>query len=512
MSTGPWKIEPLDLGREEAGQGGRADDARRRPPTATSRTSRQPGWPVATRTAWTGLSHGPPPPGCRSGRRGPCRRGPRHGGSAGRSWVGGRSRSGRPGRPGRTARRWTGRRPTACPRPRPGCPGSRILTMSSTAERIGSRSAPRTPVPSRASTMTAAFSSPGRRPARRARPAGGPWRCRRRRRCGPSSSPRRRSAAAPRWRTTPTTTSAAVEGQPAGGDEAVAAVVARAAQDDDRPGPPALGVDGQGLDRGGDRRPGVLHQPLLGDAQHLRPAVGAGHRLGPDRRQRRAVRPARAQAAQVAVEERRIVGRQGARRGGSARGHGGRRHGLARVPGPCLPAGRRQPWASRALGGGPAVGSSSMTPSRASACGGGRDALRAGARRSDRPGGPTPVRGRAQAVEDAAAQPAVGGRERGGRPLRGPCAAGVVAATTPRAAAHAPRAGRARLAARRPRLAHRRPEVHQRVGPAARVGRRDGRRRRGPAGRAAVRASAAPARIRPRTRRTLTSTAPTGTP
>ena len=41
-----------------------------------------------------------------------------------------------------------------------GMPAARARTMSSTADRIGSRSGPRTPVPSSASTMTAAFSIP----------------------------------------------------------------------------------------------------------------------------------------------------------------------------------------------------------------------------------------------------------------------------------------------------------------------------------------------------------------
>ena len=47
------------------------------------------------------------------------------------------------------------------------------------------------------------------------------------------------------------------------------------------------------LDGGGDRRPGVLHQPLLRVAERLGLAVGAGHHLGRDRRQGRPGRPAR---------------------------------------------------------------------------------------------------------------------------------------------------------------------------------------------------------------------------
>ena len=104
------------------------------------------------------------------------------------------------------------------------------------------------------------------------------------------------------------------ERQAAGRDVAVAAVVAGAAQDDDRAGAPATEVRGERLDRGRDRRPGMLHEPVARDAEGLRAPVRAGHRLGRDRGQRGAGRPVLAQAAQVHLEDGRIV--SGQRRGG----------------------------------------------------------------------------------------------------------------------------------------------------------------------------------------------------
>ena len=100
------------------------------------------------------------------------------------------------------------------------------------------------------------------------------------------------------------------ERQPPGRHEPVAAVIARAAQDHDRAGAPTADVDGQRPDGRRDGGAGVLHEPLLRIAERLGPQVGAGHRLGGDRRQRGLGCPAAAQAAQVEREDRRVVGRQ----------------------------------------------------------------------------------------------------------------------------------------------------------------------------------------------------------
>ena len=81
------------------------------------------------------------------------------------------------------------------------------------------------------------------------------------------------------------------EGKAASRHEPVAAVVARAAQDDDRAAPPSAEVRGERPDRGCDGGPGVLHQPRLGIAEGLGPPVGAGHRLGRDRPAARPGRP-----------------------------------------------------------------------------------------------------------------------------------------------------------------------------------------------------------------------------
>ena len=61
--------------------------------------------------------------------------------------------------------------------------------------------------------------------------------------------------------------------------------------------------DGERPDRGRDRRPGVLHEPLLADAERLGAAVGAGHRLGTDGRQVRPVGPAGAKPTEVEPEQ-----------------------------------------------------------------------------------------------------------------------------------------------------------------------------------------------------------------
>ena len=85
------------------------------------------------------------------------------------------------------------------------------------------------------------------------------------------------------------------------------------------PRPPATEVSGERLDRGRDGRSRVLHEPVARDAERLGAPVRAGHRLGRDRGQRGAARPVLAQAAQVHLEDGRIVG--GQRRGGVG-GHG----------------------------------------------------------------------------------------------------------------------------------------------------------------------------------------------
>ena len=82
------------------------------------------------------------------------------------------------------------------------------------------------------------------------------------------------------------------------------------------PRAPAIEVDGERADGGRDGGPGVLHQPLLGTpsawARRSAPVIASAA----DRRQRRLRRPAAAQAAQVQLEDRRVVGGQRRSAGG----------------------------------------------------------------------------------------------------------------------------------------------------------------------------------------------------
>ena len=200
--------------------------------------------------------------------------------------------------------------------------------MSSTADRIGSRRAPRTPVPSRASTMTAAFSMPWPNIATSratgevdlrdpvvpgdAVPVAGGRRARRPAVRGDDRDDDLRTG----------------EREPSGGDVAVAAVVARAAQDDDRTGPPARrGPTASALTAAATAVPACSIKRCSGYAERLGSPVGAGHRLGRDRRQSRARSP--------------VVrgGRAGrARRcpGSSAGSGGSRRPSASRLPGDCV--------------------------------------------------------------------------------------------------------------------------------------------------------------------------------
>ena len=130
---------------------------------------------------------------------------------------------------------------------------------------------------------------------------------------------------------------------------------------------------------------------------------------------------------------------------------------------------------------------------------------------------PGPVRGGPGPLQDPAAQPAAGRLERG---LRATAAAAAARASPRRGAASgplprrvpAPGVGRAVRAARLRRLAQARAHVHQRVRPGSRAVDAARPHRQGPASRAGVNASGPPAAIRPSTRRTFTSTAPTGIP
>ena len=296
------------------------------------------------------------------------------------------------------------------------------------------------------------------------------------------------------------------ERQPARRHEPVAAVVAGAAQDDDRPGPPSLEVDGKRPDRRRDGGAGVLHEPLLGDARgpglagrprsssRLRwpaarpdPPNACAGRAGPSRRstdrrpaaaeRRRGSRDGRGRASPSKGSRRRPV-----RRVLPANGHEGvRHHRRARR-------GRRRPMPSRRprqLG----RRCSPIGPSSAT-----HRPLGAARRRSTiRP------RSQREVVENGAGASRATTAESG--------------ATRTGGAAAYRHHGRAGHAAQRglARPAEGRADVHQRVGP------RPGRSRATTSSarrlhRGADNAPPSPTTIRPSTRRTLVSTAPTGIP
>ena len=338
-----------------------------------------------------------------------------------------------------------------------GMPAARARSMTSTADRIGSRRAPRTPVPSSASTTTAALLDAL---AEHRDVAGdrqrGPWRSRCRARCGPSSGRRPRPAGRASVATTATMTVRAGEGQAAGRHEAVAAVVARAAQDDDRARSPS--------DRCRRRAPGPRPRPPSRRA----PSAAPRGRRGPGRGGRRRSSPRRRSAACAARSAQRprsprrsssksvgVVGGQRARPASGARAaiagrQGGRGHGRPSVAdrGPAGQAsGRRARSVARR-----AAASSSRTPSRGHRVGRGADARRGRASpiaRVERD--PLAVRRRAQAIEDPAAEPAGRRREAAAARSRGRRRRAASRAVTRRRVA--PRSGttarRAGVAARR---------------------------------------------------------------
>ena len=248
---------------------------------ATSRTSRQPGWRPTRRR----VSHGRPPAGSRSARRGSC------------PACAAPRRVSRPvfGRWNVTVRSARTAGSDGSPLDRStavgvstattGTPAARARPMTSTADRIGSRRAPRTPVPSSASTTTAAFSMPWPKIATsratgemdlddaRCRARSGPS-------CGPPSAPRGRASAA----TTATMTDAPARASRRAATNPSPPLLPGPHRIDDRAAPPPIEVDGERPDGRRDRGPGVLHQPHLRVAERLGAAVGAGHRLGRDRR------------------------------------------------------------------------------------------------------------------------------------------------------------------------------------------------------------------------------------
>ena len=203
--------------------------------------------------------------------------------------------------------------------------------MSSTALRIGSRSSPRTPVPSRASTTIDAFSIPWPRIATSLRT--GAWMSVTP--CSRTSRSQFRAASRPLGRpsgaTNATTTCGACPGEPPCCDEAVATVVARSREDHDRALQPAVRFKGERPGRGRGRRSGLLHELFPGNAQGLRLAIGADHRLGAHRRSGSCGCPARPQAAEIQLEQVGIV--RGQRRVGQRRGaRAGRSHARKRSP------------------------------------------------------------------------------------------------------------------------------------------------------------------------------------
>ena len=93
-------------------------------------------------------------------------------------------------------------------------------------------------------------------------------------------------------------------------DEAIAPVVARPAQDEDPRLAPAARA--RELSQGGrcDRGPGLLHQPLAGDAESLRPGVRTPHLFRADRPLGGLWRPAEHQVFEVEAGTEDVVVRE----------------------------------------------------------------------------------------------------------------------------------------------------------------------------------------------------------
>ena len=96
----------------------------------------------------------------------------------------------------------------------------------------------------------------------------------------------------------------------ASGDQPVAAVVAGPAQDEHGAVPDPAGGIRDRAGGGGHGGAGVLHEPLAGDPERLRPQVGASHRLRADRRPGGCRGPALPKRAEIHRQDVRIVGRQ----------------------------------------------------------------------------------------------------------------------------------------------------------------------------------------------------------
>ena len=193
-----------------------------------------------------------------------------------------------------------------------GTPESAARTATSTPPRMGSRSGPRTPVPSRAS-----IDEPGSLDAveeesdvvgawcqeTRETPSTPSSRCQFVPASGVAGSPVATRAGRPRMRD-------AGRREVPRRDEAIAAVVARPAQDEDPRFAPAARA--RELSQGGrcDRGPGLLHQPLAGDPESLRPGVRAAHLLGADRPLSGLWRPAEHQVFEVEAGTEDVVVRE----------------------------------------------------------------------------------------------------------------------------------------------------------------------------------------------------------
>ena len=194
--------------------------------------------------------------------------------------------------------------------------------------------------------------------------------------------------------------------EPARRDEPVAAVVAGAGEDQHRPALAGVERD-EGAGGGGDRGPGVLHQRLAGRARA--PAPCGRRRSSPRRRSRpRAATSAQRSASSSRRErgQRRVVGGEGGGRGHArrVRERGGTGPGAYRSA-------TDQPG-SRASGPSPGSRGPRAARPRASASTASRTAPAAvvADRLAERdPGRPAPPR----PVQDPAAEPAAGGRERG---------------------------------------------------------------------------------------------------